>query len=108
MIVGAGSASCALAAPNAESGAHAVLVSENGGADAGPPIRKSSATSRPIRVEAAPAAARSIFPRTASGDLSAPLIGAGEMAAERIFGGTLPPPANRRPWVNPRWRESDR
>ena len=49
----------------------------------------------------------SIFPRITNGNLNAPSIMVGEKAADHILGRRLPP-SNLEPWINPRWRESDR
>jgi choline dehydrogenase len=32
----------------------------------------------------------------------------GEKAADHILGRQMLPPSNLEPWINPRWRESDR
>lgn len=50
----------------------------------------------------------SIFPRITNGNLNAPSIMVGEKAADHILGKPLLPPSNQEPWINPRWRESDR
>lgn len=50
----------------------------------------------------------SIFPRITNGNLNAPSIMTGEKAADLILGKPPLPRANREPWINPRWRESDR
>ncbi|MEX2518313.1 MAG: choline dehydrogenase [Paracoccaceae bacterium] len=63
---------------------------------------------RVIGVEGLRVADSSIFPRITNGNLNAPSIMAGEKAADMILGRAPPPPSNRRPWINPRWRESDR
>ena len=49
----------------------------------------------------------SIFPRITNGNLNGPSIMVGEKAADHILGRRLPR-SNRQPWINPRWRESDR
>ena len=50
----------------------------------------------------------SIFPRVTNGNLNAPSIMVGEKAADHILGRAPLAPMNERPWINPRWRESDR
>lgn len=50
----------------------------------------------------------SIFPRITNGNLNAPSIMVGEKAADHILGREPLAQSNRQPWVNPRWRESDR
>ena len=62
---------------------------------------------RVIGVEALRVADSSIFPRVTNGNLNAPSIMAGEKAADHILGRRLPP-SNLQPWINPRWRDSDR
>lgn len=50
----------------------------------------------------------SIFPRITNGNLNAPSILVGEKASDHILGRDPLPRSNRQPWINPRWRESDR
>ena len=50
----------------------------------------------------------SIFPRITNGNLNGPSIMVGEKAADHILGRQPLPRSNREPWINPRWRESDR
>jgi choline dehydrogenase len=61
-----------------------------------------------IGVEGLRVADSSVFPRITNGNLNAPSIMTGEKAADLVLGRPAPAPSNRRPWVNPRWRESDR
>jgi choline dehydrogenase len=63
---------------------------------------------RVIGVDGLRVADSSIFPRITNGNLNAPSIMAGEKAADHVLGRDPLPRANRRPWINPRWRESDR
>ncbi|MCC0044228.1 MAG: choline dehydrogenase [Brucellaceae bacterium] len=63
---------------------------------------------RVIGVEALRVADSSIFPRITNGNLNAPSIMVGEKAADLILGKTPLAPENLEPWINPRWRESDR
>ena len=62
---------------------------------------------RVIGVENLRLADSSIFPRIPNGNLNGPSIMTGEKAADHILGRKLPR-SNRQPWINPRWRESDR
>jgi choline dehydrogenase len=62
---------------------------------------------RVIGVEALRVADSSIFPQITNGNLNAPSIMVGEKAADHILGRRLPP-SNAEPWINPRWRVSDR
>ena len=63
---------------------------------------------RVIGVDALRVADSSIFPQVTNGNLNAPSIMTGEKAADHILGRTPLAPANAAPWINPRWRESDR
>jgi choline dehydrogenase len=63
---------------------------------------------RVIGVEGLRVADSSIFPRITNGNLNAPSIMTGEKAADHILGRAPLPPSNQEPWINPRWRESDR
>lgn len=63
---------------------------------------------RVIGVEGLRVADSSIFPRITNGNLNAPSIMVGEKAADHILGRTPLPRANLQPWINPRWRESQR
>lgn len=62
---------------------------------------------RVIGVDRLRVADSSIFPRITNGNLNAPSIMVGEKAADHILGRRLPA-SELRPWINPRWRESDR
>lgn len=63
---------------------------------------------RVIGVDGLRVADSSIFPRVTNGNLNAPSIMVGEKAADHILGRTPLPPVEAEPWINPRWRESDR
>ncbi|MHA1529501.1 MAG: choline dehydrogenase [Alphaproteobacteria bacterium] len=63
---------------------------------------------RVIGVEGLRVADSSIFPRIPNGNLNAPSIMAGEKAADHILGRDPLARTNREPWINPRWRTSDR
>ncbi len=65
-------------------------------------------TCRVIGVDALRVADSSIFPRITNGNLNAPSIMVGEKAADHILGRQPLSPSNQEPWINPRWRESDR
>jgi choline dehydrogenase len=62
---------------------------------------------RVIGVEGLRVADSSIFPRITNGNLNAPSMMVGEKAADHILGRRLPP-VDLVPWINPRWRDSDR
>ncbi|MGR3783858.1 MAG: choline dehydrogenase [Albimonas sp.] len=63
---------------------------------------------RVIGVEGLRVADSSIFPRVTNGNTNAPSILVGEKAADMILGRPPLPAENVEPWINPRWRESDR
>jgi choline dehydrogenase len=63
---------------------------------------------RVIGVERLRVVDSSIFPRITNGNLNAPSIMVGEKAADMILGRAPLAPENLEPWINPRWRESDR
>ncbi len=63
---------------------------------------------RVIGVDGLRVADSSIFPQVTNGNLNAPSIMTGEKAADHILGRTPLAPVNAAPWINPRWRESDR
>ena len=63
---------------------------------------------RVIGVEALRVVDSSIFPRITNGNLNAPSIMVGEKASDLILGKTPLAPENLEPWINPRWRGSDR
>lgn len=50
----------------------------------------------------------SVFPRIPNGNLNGPTIMTGEKAADHILGKDPLPRSNQEPWINPRWRTSDR
>lgn len=50
----------------------------------------------------------SIFPRIPNGNLNGPSIMVGEKGADHILGRAPLPKDNRAPWINPRWKISDR
>jgi choline dehydrogenase len=61
-----------------------------------------------IGVDGLRVADSSIFPRITNGNLNGPSIMTGEKASDHILGRQMLPPSNLEPWINPRWRESDR
>jgi len=63
---------------------------------------------RVIGVEGLRVADSSIFPRVTNGNLNGPSIMTGEKASDHILGRQPLAPSNQEPWINPRWRESDR
>jgi choline dehydrogenase len=63
---------------------------------------------RVIGVDGLRVADSSIFPRITNGNLNAPSLMTGEKAADHILGRTPLARSNQEPWINPRWRESDR
>jgi choline dehydrogenase len=63
---------------------------------------------RVIGVEGLRVADSSIFPRITNGNLNGPSIMVGEKASDHILGRDPLPRSNREPWINPRWRDSDR
>ena len=62
---------------------------------------------RVIGVEGLRVIDTSIFPQITNGNLNSPAIAVAEKASDHILGERLPP-ENLEPWINPRWRESDR
>jgi choline dehydrogenase len=63
---------------------------------------------RVIGVEGLRVVDSSIFPRITNGNLNAPSIMVCEKAADHILGRPALAPSNAAPWINPRWRVSDR
>ena len=63
---------------------------------------------RVIGVEGLSLADSSIFPRIPNGNLNGPSIMVGEKAADHVLGKEPLSAANARPWLNPRWENSDR
>ena len=63
---------------------------------------------RVIGVDALRVVDSSIFPRIPNGNLNGPSIMVGEKGADMILGRAPLPKDNREPWINPRWKTSDR
>ena len=63
---------------------------------------------RVIGVESLRVVDSSIFPRIPNGNLNGPSIMVGEKGADHILGRAPLPKDNRAPWINPRWKISDR
>jgi choline dehydrogenase len=63
---------------------------------------------RVIGVERLRVADSSVFPQITNGNLNAPSIMVGEKVADHVLGRPPLPRANLEPWLNPRWRVSDR
>ena len=89
-----------------ESAYHPCGTARMGRAD--DPMAVVDPTCRVIGVERLRLADSSIFPRVTNGNLNAPSIMVGEKAADHILGRAPLAPMHEAPWINPRWRESDR
>ncbi len=63
---------------------------------------------RVIGVEGLRLADSSIFPRITNGNLNGPSIMVGEKASDHILGQQPLPRSNAEPWVNPRWKYTER
>ncbi|GIL01448.1 MAG: oxygen-dependent choline dehydrogenase [Alphaproteobacteria bacterium] len=63
---------------------------------------------RVIGVDRLRVADSSVFPRITNGNLNAPSIMVGEKASDHMLGRAPLPRSNLEPWINPRWRVSDR
>ena len=91
---------------HAESAYHPCGTCRMGAAD--DPMSVVDQELRVIGVDGLRVADSSIFPRITNGNLNAPSIMTGEKASDHILGRTMLAPSNLEPWINPRWRESDR
>ncbi len=91
---------------HAESAYHPCGTCRIGAAD--DPMAVVDPECRVIGVDGLRLADSSIFPRITNGNLNGPSIMVGEKASDHILGRDLLPRSNREPWINPRWRESDR
>ncbi len=91
---------------HAESAYHPCGTMKMGRAD--DPMAVVDPECRVIGVQGLRVADSSIFPRIPYGNLNGPSIMVGEKAADHILGRPMLPPSNAEPWINPRWRESDR
>jgi choline dehydrogenase len=63
---------------------------------------------RVIGIEGLRIADSSIMPQVTNGNLNAPTLMIGEKASDLILGRDPLPPSNQEPWINPRWKESQR
>ena len=63
---------------------------------------------RVIGVDGLRVADSSVFPSITNGNLNGPSIMVGEKASDHILGAPVLPADDRKPWISPRWRESDR
>ncbi len=72
------------------------------------PLAVVDAECRVIGVDGLRVADSSVFPRITNGNLNAPSIMVGEKVADHVLGRTPLPRWTAAPWINPRWRESDR
>jgi choline dehydrogenase len=61
-----------------------------------------------IGVEGLRIADASVIPMVTNGNLNAPCLMIGEKAADHILGRSPLPASNQEPWINPRWRTSQR
>ncbi len=91
---------------HAESAFHPCGTCKMGRAD--DPMAVVDPQTRVIGVDALRVADSSIFPTIPNGNLNAPSIMVGEKASDHILGRKTLPRDNRGPWINPRWRTSDR
>ncbi len=91
---------------NAESAYHPCGTARMGRRD--DPLAVVDAQCRVIGVTGLRLADSSVFPRVTNGNLNAPSIMVGEKAADHVLGKQPLSPLNFEPWMNPRWRESDR
>jgi len=91
---------------HAESAFHPCGTCKMGRAD--DPMAVVDPQTRVIGVDALRVADSSIFPTIPNGNLNAPSIMVGEKASDHILGREALPRDNREPWINPRWRTSDR
>ena len=96
----------AFIAEHAESAYHPCGTCRIGRAD--DPMAVVDPACRVIGVDGLRVADSSIFPQVTNGNLNAPSIMVGEKAADMLLGRQPLPPSNQEPWINPRWRESDR
>ena len=96
----------AFIAEHAESAYHPCGTCRIGRAD--DPMAVVDPECRVIGVDGLRVADSSIFPQVTNGNLNAPSIMVGEKAADMLLGRQPLPPSNQEPWINPRWRESDR
>ncbi|MCA0433326.1 MAG: choline dehydrogenase, partial [Proteobacteria bacterium] len=63
---------------------------------------------RVIGIEGLRVADSSIMPQVTNGNLNGPTLMIGEKASDHILGRDPLPPSNLEPWINPKWRTSQR
>ena len=63
---------------------------------------------RVIGIEGLRVADSSIMPQVTNGNLNGPTLMIGEKASDLILGRDPLPPSNQEPWINPKWRDSQR
>jgi choline dehydrogenase len=63
---------------------------------------------RVIGIENLRVADSSIMPQVTNGNLNAPTLMIGEKASDHILGRDPLPASNLEPWINPRWKTSQR
>ena len=91
---------------HAESAYHPCGTAKMGAAD--DPMAVVDPQCRVIGTEGLRVIDTSIFPRITNGNLNGPAIMTAEKASDHILGRTPLPRSNLEPWINPRWRISDR
>ena len=91
---------------HAESAYHPCGTCRMGRAD--DPMAVVDPEARVIGVRGLRLADSSIFPQILNGNLNAPSIMVGEKASDHILGCEALARDTREPWINPRWRHSDR
>ncbi len=91
---------------HAESAYHPTGTCKMGAAD--DPLAVVDPECRVIGIENLRVADSSIMPLVTNGNLNAPTLMIGEKASDHILGRDPLPASNLEPWINPKWRESQR